>query len=667
MARRVAQSLRKTKKPQTRFVISPYNLLDACICDLDYAAYLIRQSYGTTDNNNNIINWKDPEYNSNLLHILSYSDNHIDAIKLLVNHGIEIDAVNKNNEIALHWSAKANSVFTLNFLIQCGSNKNSQDNSGSTPLHYAVCNAHLEIVSILLNEYCDINLKDKDGFTALDIAALNINNSNSRDENLIAINVLFKRHCERLGIPLPVNNKTNSNHYNSIKPYHTSNTSTGIPIAAALLNESTLNTHTQIPGHTPAVPSSSSSSPSESFFQSKLIISPLPPSSNINIKSYRWNKPKGAKNINFNSNSNFKSNYKTPFFIRKPDDLTIVKPLDNNTATQPKYFTSTNLKRFPSPPRYARSNHAPSGNDIVSPIDTHVNTNGNANTQVQVVLSPRRRSYFPWFPVRTVQSMDVIVSVEQCCDCEQHNWGLRHDADRYDTAGTRALTAILDELMIMSSHSSTGCYINRVYALKVKPESQCIGALEVNIAVAVHIAGGVINWAVCNLHSKLESKTWPVVESLRLGALNFIKETLASNNNTNNIDINATAADVTISASTKKSKPLEDLQSEYDLWYKRLNFEGKRTRASALATVSDDDGEGTAIATLPSTRTRTDSSPKPKVLAEEGATARVAFLGPFLDVKSVLALTTHHHIDVVEKALLNHFFVFDASISASST
>lgn len=64
-------------------------LLDACLSDLDHAAWLLRKY-----ENQNLVNWRDMRSNVSILHLISYH-NLVNAAQLLLSNGADPNSVNK--------------------------------------------------------------------------------------------------------------------------------------------------------------------------------------------------------------------------------------------------------------------------------------------------------------------------------------------------------------------------------------------------------------------------------------------------------------------------------------------------------------------------------------------------------------------------------------------
>ncbi|XP_065343666.1 uncharacterized protein LOC135941846 [Cloeon dipterum] len=131
--------------------------------------------------------------------------NNKDLVQMLLESGAEIDSKTKRGETALHLAAYKGSTELTIKLIQCGADVNSKNNHGltclniatvnrnldllevllknkadvnneyklfgNTPLHHAALENYPEILEMLVNHGADVNLQNKNGWTALHLAA----------------------------------------------------------------------------------------------------------------------------------------------------------------------------------------------------------------------------------------------------------------------------------------------------------------------------------------------------------------------------------------------------------------------------------------------------------------------------------------------------------------
>ena len=132
---------------------------------------------------------------------------HKDIVSLLLNEGCPINVVDSEGRSVLHFAALCGQIHMIEMLAEQGLDVNIGDNKGLTPLHaaafngklesvrtllrlggsesmtkvagkhgtplqLAVAGGHKDIVSLLLNEGCRINVVDSEGRSALPIAAL---------------------------------------------------------------------------------------------------------------------------------------------------------------------------------------------------------------------------------------------------------------------------------------------------------------------------------------------------------------------------------------------------------------------------------------------------------------------------------------------------------------
>lgn len=75
--------------------------------------------------------------------------------------------------LTLHKAAALGRLDDVKQHIQCGSDVNVRDDRGATPLHWAVYNAHREIVELILSCRPDLNAAALDGVTPLTLALTN--------------------------------------------------------------------------------------------------------------------------------------------------------------------------------------------------------------------------------------------------------------------------------------------------------------------------------------------------------------------------------------------------------------------------------------------------------------------------------------------------------------
>jgi len=112
--------------------------------------------------------YRDPT-NQNTLLIYSVI-NSIDPNILLENVPELINEVNCNDENALIIASKINNYKAVEELLKKGININQQDILGNTALHYAVETERPYLTYLLMTKNPDINLKNKEGKTAKDLA-----------------------------------------------------------------------------------------------------------------------------------------------------------------------------------------------------------------------------------------------------------------------------------------------------------------------------------------------------------------------------------------------------------------------------------------------------------------------------------------------------------------
>ena len=101
------------------------------------------------------------------------------AIKVLVEEGALVNKKKADKQTtALHYSARAGDMCSLDFLLKHGANVDTYDVAGCSPLHYALSNEQTESSHRLVEAGADINRLCQITLTSLDLALYNRNIEN---------------------------------------------------------------------------------------------------------------------------------------------------------------------------------------------------------------------------------------------------------------------------------------------------------------------------------------------------------------------------------------------------------------------------------------------------------------------------------------------------------
>ena len=76
----------------------------------------------------------------------------------------------KAPEISIHKAAYQGNIDAVRQQIAAGTDVNTQDDSGWTPLHWAASKVHNKVAKLLIEEGADVNVVNKDGLAPLDYA-----------------------------------------------------------------------------------------------------------------------------------------------------------------------------------------------------------------------------------------------------------------------------------------------------------------------------------------------------------------------------------------------------------------------------------------------------------------------------------------------------------------
>ena len=113
------------------------------------------------------------------------SKNSIDAVKLLLANGANVNAKTIGDFTPLHFAAFYDAVDSAKLLIANGANVNAKDDDGNTPLHMTAFGNAANAAKLLIANGANVNAKDDAGFTPLDWAIY---------EKHSAIQSLLKQH-----------------------------------------------------------------------------------------------------------------------------------------------------------------------------------------------------------------------------------------------------------------------------------------------------------------------------------------------------------------------------------------------------------------------------------------------------------------------------------------
>jgi cytohesin len=107
--------------------------------------------------------------------IHSYNDRYVKVVSLLLERGADPNGSSEGykGKPLLYIASKKGEAKIMKLLIDHGANIDVRSKKGSTPLHVATKRRRMKAVKILLQEGANIDAKNDDGMTALDLAMEN--------------------------------------------------------------------------------------------------------------------------------------------------------------------------------------------------------------------------------------------------------------------------------------------------------------------------------------------------------------------------------------------------------------------------------------------------------------------------------------------------------------
>ena len=103
------------------------------------------------------------------LHLAAF-EGHFEIAKILIENNADVNAKEYYNGTPLHKAAVRNHFRVAELLLQNGAEVNAKNTSKETPLHYAAISGSHEVTEVLLKHGANRNLKDYDNKTALELA-----------------------------------------------------------------------------------------------------------------------------------------------------------------------------------------------------------------------------------------------------------------------------------------------------------------------------------------------------------------------------------------------------------------------------------------------------------------------------------------------------------------
>ena len=91
--------------------------------------------------------------------------------QLLLDHGSNVDAENKDGSTPLHLAVSSWNRAIFRKLLDHGANANAKDKDGWTPLHQASFEGETRTVSLLLDHGASTGVRDREGKTPLQVAS----------------------------------------------------------------------------------------------------------------------------------------------------------------------------------------------------------------------------------------------------------------------------------------------------------------------------------------------------------------------------------------------------------------------------------------------------------------------------------------------------------------
>ncbi len=417
---------------------------------------------------------------TSLLHMCA-TWNLADCAGMLLSAGAIVNRVNELGETPLHWAAASNAYATAVLLLDFGADLTAEDASGSCALMRAAHGGHLELVSLLL-----ARARGSVGAAKLQqvlvIAREAAQNESAGGGDAVAVKqaalLLIQRHLQMQHATVSLGiSATNL-------PISPSPTLQSEPQSLTLWRNEELFV---IKDQDDLRPDAAELEAEIARLASQCVelrTLSAAPDAHDSALAYPPQSPPDSKQTSLaiapvSSSTN------------RLDDTSIAKSTETVSIPDPP-LANVSPQRERVVTKFYPASYVPFLHDPLQDISGTVHTNG--------------LSCMPG---------DVLIAVEQCAHCENHNFSLWHDAAKYNTIADRCLIALVRALL------DRGFRV-RLFALKEVPRPQRTGALDVTCSVRVN-CNGAGRWLTTTLHSKLDTSSWPSVKRVAARGTAFVQ------------------------------------------------------------------------------------------------------------------------------------------------
>lgn len=142
------------------------SLIEAARCSLDFIRYLLLNEANVNERSK----W---ELRTPLHQAANH--NNVPLLALLLEHGADLDAKDKNGNTPLYWAIKSNAVDAVHFLLSKGADASAINNAGESIAHHSAVAHYVSLkpnsdIANMISMFGNIYKKNKEGKSALDIA-----------------------------------------------------------------------------------------------------------------------------------------------------------------------------------------------------------------------------------------------------------------------------------------------------------------------------------------------------------------------------------------------------------------------------------------------------------------------------------------------------------------